>query len=131
MGQKKTELDEEYAEAFAGKLRPHYLAAKSKGQSDRAFASTLEISDTQLQNYLVGRATPSLRTVALAMDKYRIAVPYGKLPANRLLGRHASKTPKSGQLLLPFSIRQRTAKKIALSVNRKSANQIDFLLKIG
>jgi transcriptional regulator with XRE-family HTH domain len=131
VGQKKTELDERYAKAFAKEVRPHYLLAKKKGMSDRAFADTLGVTDTQLHNYLEGAATPSLRTVAVALERYAIAVPYGSIPTKRLLGIGAKKAARPEQLVLPFSIHPRAAKRIGLRVERHSGRKIDLVLKIG
>ena len=131
--------DVRFIERFSNRLNEEYAKHKKtvEGQtsdekgSDAEFARKLDVSRAALKKYLAGRATPGLRTVALAYGNLGINVSYGKFDAKLLCarGRSNRRSPEA-QLLLPFAIESLTQNDIEVELVKKKSNQIEMNLSI-
>ena|ERR1051325_10303168 len=130
---KRTPQDDTFATEFGAALMKKYLEAKNADISDQVFANSIGVERAQLDKYLRGEATPSVRTVVLAYRKYKIAVSYegvlvrkaindGKLPRARLAN--------TDQLSLPFTIRAEGPENIELKFKPLSTRQFELQVTV-
>jgi len=102
---KQTADDLRFAGDFAEALRPHVSAERERGRSLREIAESLGITEPALKKCLSGRNTPCLRTVVLAFDRYRVAIPYSGITLFEGRSKQRRRTsPPLSQLVLPFEI---------------------------
>lgn len=100
---KRTPEDTEFAAQFGRELKGKYDAAKRRGMTDAEFAESVGVVRAQLDKYVRGEAVPGIRTIALAKQKYGIAVPYdGVVVSKSARGRR--RIEQQNQLELPFVI---------------------------
>jgi transcriptional regulator with XRE-family HTH domain len=134
---KKTPEDQDYAYRFGYRLEKAYSSAKSQGITDAVFADSIGVERSALKKYLLGKSTPSLRTVALAKCRYNIDVPYGETELGGILKRSKHMPqPIPRQLRLPIAIsvahpdkfevelRQLRSSKYELRISSKSAPSV-------
>jgi hypothetical protein len=103
---KQTDEDQRFASRFAEALRPFISRDRNQGKSWAKIAEALGVTAPGLQKQLAG-GTPSIRTVALAYEKYGISVPYrgvGFAKALASKGRGRKRRTTENQLFLPFDI---------------------------
>jgi len=101
---KRTPEDTEFAVQFGRELKGKYEEAKRRGMTDAEFAESIGVVRAQLDKYVRGEAVPGIRTIALAKQKYGIAVPYdGIVVSKSARGRRRTQQPPD-QLELPFVI---------------------------
>ena len=105
---KQTPEDLRFAGDFAEALRPHVRDEKARGFSLKQIAAGLGVTEPALKKYLTGRTTPCLRTVALAFDRYGVAVSYSGISFVGGAARRRTHARKQStllqQLFLPFDI---------------------------
>jgi len=103
---KWTYKDRDFAKSFAEALQPHIVREQEKGKSLKEIAAKLGVTAWGLQKQLSG-GVPSIRTVALAYELYRVSVNYDGIPVKRAIAgkgkRHRSRVSER-QMLLPFNI---------------------------
>jgi hypothetical protein len=104
---KQTDEDARFAQRFARELQPHIASDRDGGKSWAEIAKALGVTAPGLQKQLAG-GTPSIRTIALAYDRYKVSVPYEGIEIAKALATKRSKRktgrPYENQLLLPFDI---------------------------
>jgi hypothetical protein len=103
---KKTDEDRQFALRFAEALQPFVSRDRGKGRSWAQIGADLGVSGPGVQKQLAG-GTPSIRTIALAYDKYGVSVPYKGIELAKVIARKGKikRGPMSGlQLSLPFEI---------------------------
>jgi hypothetical protein len=76
MPKKHQKEDLRFIKNFARQLKTHYEKAKKQGLTDEVFADSLDVSRQALQDYLDGKAMPTIRALALAVHHYKIEVGY-------------------------------------------------------
>jgi len=105
---KQTPEDLRFAGDFAVALFVHINEEKARGLSLKQIAEGLGVTEPALKKYLTGRTTPSLRTVALAYDRYGVSVPYSGIAFVRDAPKKHRRGKKQSaplqQLSLPFEI---------------------------
>jgi len=129
---KRTPEDDSFAVDFGRELTVKYSRAKRKGVTDQAFAASIGVARAQLDKYLRGEAVPSVRTVALALRKHGVAVPYDKIPVHGSLGRkqRPKKAIETGQLLLPFTILSEGPERIGVRFKPVSTRNFEVHLMV-
>lgn len=103
---KQTADDERFAKKFAEALQPYISQDRDAGRSWAKIAADLGVTAPGLQKQLAG-GTPSIRTIALAYEKYRISVAYGGIEIAKAVSAKQKKSRRrttDNQLLLPFEI---------------------------
>ncbi len=104
---KKTADDRQFALRFAEVLHPFVSQDRDKGKSWAQIGADLGVSGPGVQKQLAG-GTPSIRTIALAYEKYGISVPYKGIEVAKTVARkrrtRAAETKTGPQLSLPFEI---------------------------
>ena len=68
--------DRKFIKDFAAQLNEHYKNAKLGNVSDQEFADSLDVSRQALQDYLDAKAMPTMRALALAVDRYHLDLGY-------------------------------------------------------
>jgi hypothetical protein len=131
---KQTDEDKFFAYRFAQALEPHVERERREGKTLSKIASTLGVTAAGLQKQLTG-GTPSIRTVALAFARYRVAVPYIDVDIARVI---SSKRRKKGdksdeqQLTLPFEIKAPSRpRRLGLKLVSTSPRRYRLQLTIG
>jgi transcriptional regulator with XRE-family HTH domain len=129
---KRTPEDDSFAIDFGRELTVKYSRAKRRGVTDQVFAASIGVARAQLDKYLRGEAVPSVRTVALALRKHAVAVPYDKIPLQSSLDRkkRPKRTIETGQLLLPFTILSEGPEKIGVRFKPVSSRNFEVHLLV-
>lgn len=76
MPKKHEQEDRKFIKDFARQLKAHYKKAKLSQVSDEAFAESLDVTRPALQGFLDGKAMPTIRALALAVDRYGLELGY-------------------------------------------------------
>ncbi|HWZ96865.1 MAG TPA: hypothetical protein VN025_03820 [Candidatus Dormibacteraeota bacterium] len=103
---KQTLEDKLFSNRFADALAPHVARERKKGRTLADVASSLGVTAAGLQKQLSG-GTPSIRTIALAYELFRVSVPYKSVEIARIMSAKQNKKRKGAneeQLFLPFEI---------------------------
>lgn len=127
---KQTPEDQEYAQRFGERLESAYTLAKSNGVTDEAFAASIGVKRSALKKYLLGKSTPSLRSIVLAKRNHQISVPYGETGLGRILQRDRDRPRHTAlQLRLPFSLQMSQGDKY--QVELKELKPLKYELRIS
>jgi transcriptional regulator with XRE-family HTH domain len=128
---KRTPEDDSFAADFAKELAGKYSEAKRLGVTDHAFAESIGVVRAQLDKYLRGQAMPSVRTVALALRRYGVGVPYDNVPVHEsLTGRKRPRKSDPGQMLLPFKILSEGPETIGVRFKPVSTRNFEVYLTV-
>jgi transcriptional regulator with XRE-family HTH domain len=131
LSMKRTLQDDDFAAHFGRKLNVKYSEAKRSGVTDQVFATSIGVERAQLDRYLRGEAMPSVRTVALAYQKYGITVAYGSAKPHLALRREKrGGEAKPTQLLLPFSIRSEGTENVEVKLRPLGTRKFELQLTI-
>jgi hypothetical protein len=131
---KQTDDDQDFATRFAEALQPFISRDRDRGRSWADIGADLGVTGPGVRKQLAG-GTPSIRTIALAYEKYGVAVPYrgvefGKAVAPKRRGRTRRAT--ENQLSLPFEITAPpSAKTLVLKRIPKGIRRYRLQLVIG
>jgi transcriptional regulator with XRE-family HTH domain len=128
MPKKHEKEDRKFIKDFAHQLESHYKNAKLSGISDEAFAESLDVSRQALQDYLDAKAMPTIRTLALAVDRYGVDLGY-KGTEFRASRRGQLATRAEEQLTLPF-VFVSPDPRVALKLGPVTENTVTFGLQI-
>jgi len=76
MPSKHEKPDRSFIREFSRQLAAEYQKARASGVSHEEFAESLDVSRTGLQDFIDGKRMPTVRRLALAVDRYGIDVTY-------------------------------------------------------
>lgn len=128
---KRTEQDAAFAKKFGKELFRAYRTRKASGTTDEEFAASIGVVRAQLKKYLVGKATPSVRTVWLAWRNHKVTVAYSDGDAKDLLRRRARESAEPfEQLELPFTLNTDGFSDVEVSLKAITATKYTLNLRV-
>jgi hypothetical protein len=127
---KRTPEDDEFIREFSRQLNSVYNNQGEQKVSDDVFARRIGVSRTGLQDYLNGDAMPSLRTVVLSFEQYKINVPYMGISLFPDSKRNKGIKRRIEQLTLPLAITAHHTQTVDMKLDPKGLNAFELRITI-